>query len=95
VPKIVQVTQNKSLTLKPNPMTYNPHQNSTFKRNISRIMRKLQAMHSHFAHAHFMHISHLNTKPKIHIYLQNKKLTIGLVKQEITSKFARNWKLND
>jgi len=51
-------------------------------------------MHSHFAHTHFMHISHLNTKPKIHIYLQNKKLTIEFVKQEITSKFARNWKLN-
>jgi len=52
VPKIVQITQNKSLKLKPNPMTYNPHQDSTFKGNISRIMRKLQTMHSFLAHTH-------------------------------------------
>ncbi len=26
VPKIAQTTQNESLKLKPNPMTYNPHQ---------------------------------------------------------------------
>jgi len=64
VPKIVQMTQNKSLKIKPNPMTYNPHQNSTFKGNISRIMRKLQAMHSYLAHTHFMHISHLISKQK-------------------------------
>jgi len=88
VPKIVQITQNKNLQLKPNPTTYNLYQNSTFKGNISRIMRKLQAMHSYLAHTHFMHISHLISKQKIHIYLQNKKLTIELVKQEITSKFA-------
>jgi len=64
MPKIVQVTQNKSLTLKPNPKTYNPHQNSTLKGNISRIIRKLQAMHSFLAHTHFMHISHLISKQK-------------------------------
>jgi len=50
-------------------------------------------MHSCLAHAHFMHISHFISKQKNSHYLQDKKLTIELVKQEITSKFAKIWKL--
>ena len=45
-------------------MTYNPHQNSTLKGDIPRIMRKLQVMHSYLARTHFMHISHLISKQK-------------------------------
>ena len=56
-------------------------------------MKKLQAMHSYLAYTHSMHISHLISKQKF-ILLAKTQLTIEFVKQEIISKFARNWKLN-
>ena len=77
MPKIMQITPNLTQKFKLNPMTYNPHQTAFFKGNISRIMRRLRAMHSCLAHTHFMHISHF------------KRFTL-LAKQEIEVIIHKN-----
>jgi len=84
----MRIAQNLTLKLKLDLMTYNFHQNSTFSRDYFKNYDEITSHALTFSTYTFYAYFTLYFQTRIHIYLQNKKLTIELAKQEITSKLA-------